>query len=127
MDRGTRDDDAIGHSVGHAGHAGFQGTANAFLSSLSGEPLLIAAALVTIYIILGVLYESVVHPITILSTLPSAGIGALLILMAVNLDFSVIAMIGVIVGFVALSGVGAYAAEPVHQDQTYESCASVDG
>ena len=85
----------------------FQGTANAFLSSLAGEPLLIAAALVTIYIILGVLYESAIHPITILSTLPSAGIGALLILMAVNLDFSVIAMIGIIllIGIVKKNGI----------------------
>ena len=85
----------------------FQGTANAFLSSLAGEPLLIAAALVTIYIILGVLYESTIHPITILSTLPSAGIGALLILMAVNLDFSVIAMIGIIllIGIVKKNGI----------------------
>jgi HAE1 family hydrophobic/amphiphilic exporter-1 len=85
----------------------FQGTANACLSSLASEPLLIAAALVTIYIILGVLYESAVHPITILSTLPSAGIGALLILMAVNLDFSVIAMIGIIllIGIVKKNGI----------------------
>jgi HAE1 family hydrophobic/amphiphilic exporter-1 len=85
----------------------FQGTANAFLSSLSGEPLLIAAALVTIYIILGVLYESAIHPITILSTLPSAGIGALLLLMAVGLDFSVIAMIGIIllIGIVKKNGI----------------------
>src|SRR5262249_56482200 len=74
----------------------FQGNANAFQSALSGEVILIVAALVVIYIILGVLYESVIHPITILSTLPSAGIGALLLLMAVHVDFSVIAMIGVI-------------------------------
>ena len=85
----------------------FQGNANAFLSSLAGEPLLIAAALVTIYIILGVLYESTIHPITILSTLPSAGIGALLMLMAVNLDLSVIAMIGIIllIGIVKKNGI----------------------
>jgi HAE1 family hydrophobic/amphiphilic exporter-1 len=85
----------------------FQGNANAFLSSLAGEPLLIAAALVTIYIILGVLYESVVHPITILSTLPSAGIGALLLLMAVNLDLSVIAMLGILllIGIVKKNGI----------------------
>jgi hydrophobe/amphiphile efflux-1 (HAE1) family protein len=74
----------------------FQGNAQAFISSLSSEPILIAAALVVIYIILGVLYESLVHPITILSTLPSAGIGALLILMAFHFDLSVIALIGII-------------------------------
>ena len=74
----------------------FQGNAQAFQSSLSSTPFLIAAALVVIYIILGVLYESTVHPITILSTLPSAGIGALLILMAFHFDLSVIALIGII-------------------------------
>ena len=85
----------------------FQGNANAFLSSLAGEPLLIAAALVTIYIILGVLYESTIHPITILSTLPSAGIGALLMLMSVNLDLSVIAMLGILllIGIVKKNGI----------------------
>jgi len=74
----------------------FQGNAQAFISSLSSEPILVAAALVVIYIILGVLYESMVHPITILSTLPSAGIGALLMLMAFHFDLSVIALIGII-------------------------------
>lgn len=74
----------------------FQGNAQAFQSSLSSTPMLIAAALVVIYIILSVLYESIVHPITILSTLPSAGIGALLILMAFRIDLSVIALIGII-------------------------------
>ena len=74
----------------------FQGNAQAFQSSLASTPLLIAAALVVIYIILGVLYESTIHPITILSTLPSAGIGALLILMAFHFDLSVIALIGII-------------------------------
>jgi HAE1 family hydrophobic/amphiphilic exporter-1 len=85
----------------------FQGNANAFLSSLAGEPILVAAALVTIYIILGVLYESTIHPITILSTLPSAGIGALLILMAVHLDLSVIALLGVLllIGIVKKNGI----------------------
>jgi HAE1 family hydrophobic/amphiphilic exporter-1 len=85
----------------------FQGNANAFQSALSGELILIAAALVVIYIILGVLYESVVHPITILSTLPSAGIGALLLLMAVHVDLSVIAMIGIIllIGIVKKNGI----------------------
>jgi hydrophobe/amphiphile efflux-1 (HAE1) family protein len=74
----------------------FQGNAQAFISSLSSEPILIAAALVVIYIILGVLYESMIHPITILSTLPSAGLGALLMLMAFHFDLSVIALIGII-------------------------------
>jgi HAE1 family hydrophobic/amphiphilic exporter-1 len=85
----------------------FQGNANAFQSALAGEVILIAAALVVIYIILGVLYESVVHPITILSTLPSAGIGALLLLMAVHVDLSVIAMIGIIllIGIVKKNGI----------------------
>jgi hydrophobe/amphiphile efflux-1 (HAE1) family protein len=85
----------------------FQGNANAFTSSLSGEPILIAAALIVIYIILGVLYESIVHPLTILSTLPSAGIGALLLLMAVHMDMSVIAMLGIIllIGIVKKNGI----------------------
>src|SRR5262249_18150301 len=74
----------------------FQGTAQAFRISLENEPLLILAALVTVYIVLGVLYESFVHPVTILSTLPSAGVGALLALMMLHTDFSVIALIGVI-------------------------------
>jgi HAE1 family hydrophobic/amphiphilic exporter-1 len=74
----------------------FQGNAQAFQSSLSSTPILIAAALVVIYLILGVLYESTIHPITILSTLPSAGIGALLILMAFHFDLSVIALVGII-------------------------------
>jgi multidrug efflux pump len=76
--------------------AGFQGTAAAFEASLTNEPLLILAALVTVYIVLGVLYESYIHPITILSTLPSAGVGALLALLLCNTDFSVIALIGLI-------------------------------
>ena len=75
---------------------GFQGTAAAFHSSLSNEPLLILAALVTVYIVLGVLYESYIHPVTILSTLPSAGIGALLALLLCRTEFSVIALIGLI-------------------------------
>jgi len=76
--------------------ASFQGTAQAFQASLANEPMLILAALVTIYIVLGVLYESYIHPITILSTLPSAGVGALLALMVCKTDFSVIALIGVL-------------------------------
>jgi hydrophobe/amphiphile efflux-1 (HAE1) family protein len=74
----------------------FQGNAQAFQSSLSTTPYLIAAALVVVYIILGVLYESYIHPITILSTLPSAGVGAILILMLFHFDLSVIALIGII-------------------------------
>ena len=74
----------------------FQGTARAFNSSLESQPFLILAALVTIYLVLGILYESLIHPITILSTLPSAGVGALLALMMFNTEFSIIALIGVI-------------------------------
>jgi multidrug efflux pump len=77
-------------------HGSLQGTAQMFESSLSNEPLLIAAALAAVYIVLGILYESYIHPITILSTLPSAGVGALLALMAFNTEFSIIALIGVI-------------------------------
>ncbi|HEX7376331.1 MAG TPA: multidrug efflux RND transporter permease subunit [Pirellulales bacterium] len=76
--------------------AGFQGTAEAFQASLKNEPLLILAALVTVYIVLGVLYESYIHPITILSTLPSAGVGALVALMLCRTDLSVIGLIGII-------------------------------
>ena len=77
-------------------NASFQGTAAAFQTSLSNEPLLILAALVTVYIVLGVLYESYIHPITIISTLPSAGVGALLALLITHTEFSVIALIGII-------------------------------
>jgi multidrug efflux pump len=77
-------------------HGGFQGAARTFQQSLSNEPFLVLAALVTIYIVLGILYESYIHPITILSTLPSAGIGALIALMATGNEFSLIAMIGVL-------------------------------
>ena len=77
-------------------HGGFQGTAKVFQQSLANEPYLIAAALLTVYIVLGVLYESYVHPITILSTLPSAGVGAVLALIATNTEFSIVALIGVI-------------------------------
>jgi multidrug efflux pump len=74
----------------------FQGTAEAFQASLSSQPLLILAALVTVYIVLGVLYESYIHPLTILSTLPSAGVGALLALLLCRTELSVIALIGII-------------------------------
>ena len=77
-------------------HPGFQGTAQAFQASLSTEPFLILAALITVYIVLGVLYENYVHPITILSTLPSAGVGALLALLAFHTELSIIALIGII-------------------------------
>jgi multidrug efflux pump len=76
--------------------ATFQGTAAAFLNSLANEPILILAALITVYIVLGVLYESYIHPITILSTLPSAGVGAILALLLFHMEFSVIALIGII-------------------------------
>ena len=74
----------------------FQGTAQAFQGSLANEVWLILAALVTVYIVLGILYESYIHPLTILSTLPSAGVGALLALMLFRIEFSVIALIGII-------------------------------
>jgi len=77
-------------------HAGFQGTAQAFQASLANQPLLILAALITVYIVLGVLYESYIHPITILSTLPSAGVGAILALLLYRIDLSIIALIGII-------------------------------
>ena len=85
----------------------FQGTAAAFKNSLSNEALLILAALVTVYIVLGVLYESFIHPITILSTLPSAGVGALLALMLFHQDLSVVAIIGIIllIGIVKKNGI----------------------
>jgi multidrug efflux pump subunit AcrB len=76
--------------------ASFQGNAQAFQSSLASQPFLIAAALAVVYIILGVLYESYIHPITILSTIPSAGVGALLILLIFHYDLSVIALIGIV-------------------------------
>jgi len=76
--------------------ATFQGTAAAFLRSIANEPLLILAALVTVYIVLGILYESYIHPITILSTLPSAGVGAILALLICRTEFSIIALIGII-------------------------------
>jgi len=77
-------------------HTSFQGTAAAFRNSLSTEPWLILAAIVTVYIVLGVLYESYIHPITILSTLPSAGVGAILALLVTGNDLGVVALIGII-------------------------------
>jgi hydrophobe/amphiphile efflux-1 (HAE1) family protein len=85
----------------------FQGNAQAFGASLKSTPILILAALFVIYLILGVLYESIIHPITIISTLPSAGVGALLLLMAVHFDLSVIAIVGIIllIGIVKKNGI----------------------
>jgi len=85
----------------------FQGTAQAFQQSLATVPLLILAALVVVYLILGILYESYIHPLTILSTLPSAGVGALAILMAFGFDFSLIALIGIVllIGIVKKNGI----------------------
>ena len=88
-------------------HGSFQGTAQAFQSSLASQPYLIAAALISVYIILGILYESYILPLTILSTLPSAGVGALLMLMLFRYDLSVIALIGIIllIGIVKKNGI----------------------
>jgi HAE1 family hydrophobic/amphiphilic exporter-1 len=85
----------------------FQGTAQAFGASLASQPYLIAAALIAVYIVLGLLYESYIHPLTILSTLPSAGVGALLVLMLGGYDFTVIALIGIIllIGIVKKNGI----------------------
>jgi multidrug efflux pump len=87
--------------------AGFQGTAAAYESSQSNEGLLILAALVTVYIVLGVLYESFIHPLTILSTLPSAGVGALLALRLFGLDLDIVGIIGIIllIGIVQKNGI----------------------
>jgi multidrug efflux pump subunit AcrB len=85
----------------------FRGTAQAFQASLADEPLLILAALVAVYIVLGVLYESYIHPITILSTLPSAGVGAVLALLLFHIELTVIAVIGIIllIGLVKKNGI----------------------
>ncbi len=104
--------EAINRAVTEIGMPGsvigtFQGNAQAFQSSLSSEPALIAAALVVVYIILGMLYESFIHPLTILSTLPSAGIGALLALKLGHMDLSIIGIIGIIllIGIVKKNGI----------------------
>ncbi len=93
--------DAIERALANLGvpssvHGSFQGTAKVFQDSLRNQPILILAALFAVYIVLGILYESYIHPITILSTLPSAGVGALLTLMLFNIDFNVISLIGVL-------------------------------
>ncbi len=112
--------------------ADFQGTAASFRNSLSNEPLLILAALVTVYIVLGVLYESFIHPITILSTLPSAGVGAFLALILFHQDLSIVAIIGIVllIGIVKKNGIMmvdfALEAEREHgkssTDAIYEAC-----
>jgi multidrug efflux pump len=92
---------AIGQAEAQIGlpatvHGGFQGTAKVFQDSLASEPILILAALVAIYLVLGILYESYIHPLTVLSTLPSAGIGAVIALILFHIEFSIISLIGVI-------------------------------
>ena len=113
-------------------HTGFSGTAQAYQDSLSSEPLLIAAALVSVYLVLGILYESYVHPVTILSTLPSAGVGALLALLLTRTELTVIAIIGIIllIGIVKKNAIlmiyFALAAErnegKSSRDAIYEAC-----
>ena len=113
-------------------HPGFAGTAQAYQDSLSSQPLLIAAALLTVYLVLGILYESYVHPITVLSTLPSAGVGALLALLLTRTDLTVIAIIGIIllIGLVKKNGIlmidFALATERTEgknsRDSIYEAC-----
>jgi multidrug efflux pump len=113
-------------------HTAFAGTAQAYQESLGNEPVLIAAALITVYLVLGILYESIVHPVTILSTLPSAGVGALLALMLTKTDLSVIAIIGIIllIGLVKKNGIlmvdFAIAAERLDhknsRDAIFEAC-----
>jgi multidrug efflux pump subunit AcrB len=111
---------------------GFQGTAQAFQASLSSEPYLILLALIAVYIVLGILYESYIHPLTILSTLPSAGVGALVALLLFKTDLSVIAMIGIIllIGIVKKNAIMmidfALVAEREHgktpEEAIYEAC-----
>ena len=109
----------------------FQGTAQAFQSSLASQPWLILAALSTVYIVLGVLYESYIHPITILSTIPSAGVGALLALLAFHTELSVIALIGIIllIGIVIKNAImmidfaiGAQRASKTPEESIYQAC-----
>jgi multidrug efflux pump len=113
-------------------HTVFAGTAQAYQDSLAGEPVLIASALITVYLVLGILYESVIHPITILSTIPSAGLGALLALFLTHTDLTIIAIIGVIllIGIVKKNAIMmidfALAAEREEgknsRDSIYEAC-----
>ncbi|WP_419805593.1 efflux RND transporter permease subunit [Terriglobus sp.] len=121
---------SIGMPASIAG--GFQGTAAAFKDSLSSEPILILLALTAVYIVLGILYESFIHPLTILSTLPSAGVGALVALLVTQVDLSVIAMIGIVllIGIVKKNAIMmidfALVAEREHgkspRDAIYEAC-----
>jgi multidrug efflux pump len=90
------DDAMLKAGVPTSVHGSFQGTAKTFQASLDSQPLLILAALIAVYLVLGILYESLIHPLTILSTLPSAGVGAILALLAFGAEFSIIALIGVI-------------------------------
>ena len=123
---------AVGVGLPSTIHSAFAGTAQAYQDSLSNEPLLIAAALAAVYIVLGILYESYIHPITILSTLPSAGVGALLALLVCHMDLSIIAMIGIIllIGIVKKNAIMmidfALAAErnerKSSRDAIYEAC-----
>jgi multidrug efflux pump len=113
-------------------HGSFAGTAQTFQASLNSEPILIMTALIAVYIVLGVLYESYIHPITILSTLPSAGVGAVLALLVFNTEFSIIALIGVIllIGIVKKNAIlmidFALDAERMHDmaphDAIFEAC-----
>jgi multidrug efflux pump len=129
--------DAINAAAGRIGlpptiHTGFSGTAQAYQDSLGSEPLLIAAALVSVYLVLGILYESYVHPVTVLSTLPSAGVGALLALLLTHTELTVIAVIGIVllIGLVKKNGIlmidFAIAAERNEgknsRDSIYEAC-----
>ncbi len=101
-------EEAMGKLVMPAGiYGSFPGTAGAFKASLANQPLLILAALLAVYIVLGILYESYIHPVTILSTLPSAGVGALLALLALRMDLTIIAIIGIIllIGLVKKNGI----------------------
>ena len=112
--------------------ASFQGTAQAFKSSLTNEPILILAAIITVYIVLGVLYESYIHPLTILSTLPSAGVGAILALLLFRSELTVVAIIGIIllIGIVKKNAIMmidfALEAEREHgkpaEEAIYEAC-----
>jgi multidrug efflux pump subunit AcrB len=113
-------------------HGGFQGTAQAYQSSLSSQPILILLAIVTVYIVLGILYESFIHPLTILSTLPSAGVGALIALILFKVELSIIAMIGILllIGIVKKNAIlmidFALVAERQHgktpREAIYEAC-----
>ncbi len=130
----TKAIDAVQEQIGMpiSIQAAFQGTAASFQASLSNEPILILAALVTVYIVLGVLYESYIHPITILSTLPSAGVGAILALLVCGSELSVVALIGIIllIGIVKKNGIMmidfALEAERVHgkapEEAIYQAC-----